>query len=128
MKQIDATVLKETRYIFGITLILSVLMELVFFLLGKWTLSVLLGNVLGAFGAVLNFFLMGITVQNAVKKEEKEARNLIKFSQSARMLMLFLIAGVGYLVPLFHTVAVVVPLLFPRIAIFLHPILMKDNA
>ena len=93
MKQIDETVLKETRYIFGITLVLSVVMEGVFLLLGKWSFSVLWGNLWGVFGAVLNFFLLGITVQIAVTKENKEAKNLIKFSQSGRFLMLFMIAG-----------------------------------
>ena len=126
MKKIDPTVWKETRYIFGITLVFSVIMEGIFLALGKWNASVLLGNLWGALGAVLNFFLMGLTVQNAVTKEEKEAKNLIRFSQSARMLMLFVIAGVGFLLPWFHTLAVVIPLLFPRIAIFLHPILRKD--
>lgn len=128
MKKIDATVLKETRYVAGVTLILSVAMEAVFFLLGKWSFSVLWGNVLGIFGAVINFFLMGITVQNAVIKEEKEAKKLIQFSQSARMLMLFVIAAIGYLVPIFHTIAAVIPLLFPRVAVFLHPILIKDES
>ena len=126
MKKIDPTVLKETRYIFGITLIFSVVMEVIFLALGKWNVFVLLGNLWGALGAVLNFFLMGLTVQKAITKEEKEAKNLIRFSQSARMLMLFVIAGVGFLLPWFHTLAVVIPLLFPRIAIFLHPILRKD--
>lgn len=126
MKKIDQTVLQETKYIGILTVIFSMLLQAVFLIIRKWEWSVLFGNLLGAFGAVLNFFLMGITVQNAVLKEEKEAKSLIKFSQSARMLMLFIVAGVGFLCPAFHTIAVVIPLLFPRFAITLRPLFKKD--
>ena len=126
MKKIDATVLQETLYIGAVTLILSVLLQASFLVLGVWEFSVLWGNLWGAAGAVLNFLLMGITVQNAVLKEEKEAKNLIRLSQSARMLFLFPIAGAGYFIPFFHTIAVVIPLLFPRIAVALRPLLKKD--
>ena len=126
MKPIDATVLKETRYIAGITVLLSVVMEAVFCIVGKWDFTVLLGHLWGGACAVLNFFLMGLTVQSAVTKEEKDAKNLIRFSQSARMLMLLVLAGIGYLVPVFHTIAVVIPLLFPRAAIFLRPLFIKE--
>ncbi len=126
MKKIDATVLKETQYIGAVTLLLSLLLQAVFLIVRQWNLTVLWGNLWGAFGAVFNFFLMGITVQKAVRKEEKEAKNLIKLSQSARMFFLIAIAGAGYLLPFFHTVAVVVPLLFPRIAVTLRPFVRKD--
>ncbi len=126
MKKIDPTVLKETWYIAAITLILSVLLQAIILIIGKWNITHLFGNLLGAFGAIANFLLMGITVQNAVLKEEKEAKALIKFSQSARMFFLLVIAGVGYLVPVFHIISVVIPLLFPRIAVSLRPILKKD--
>ena len=68
MKKIDATVLRETRYIAVVTLSLSALMEAVFLILGKWSISVLFGNIWGALGAICNFLLMGITVQNALSK------------------------------------------------------------
>ncbi len=126
MKKIDATVLRETRYIAVITLILSALMEAVFFILGKWDISVLLGNIWGALGAICNFLLMGITVQNALTKEEKDAKTLVKFSQTARMFFLLAFALVGYFVPLFHLIAVVIPFLFPRIAVSLRPLIIRE--
>lgn len=127
MNKIDTTVLRETRYIAIMTLLLSVLMELVFLMLGNWNVSVLLGNIWGALGAVCNFLLMGITVQHALNKEEKDAKTLIKFSQTARMFFLLAFALVGYFVPLFHIVAVVIPFLFPRIAVSLRPLIIKDK-
>ncbi len=125
MKKIDSTVLKETAYVAAFTLIFSVLMQAVFLVIGKWNYTVLLGNLLGAAAAVGNFLLMGITVQTALNKEEKDAKSLIKLSQMLRMLMLFAVALVGHLVPVFNLVAVVVTYIFPRIAVALRAIIIK---
>lgn len=122
MKKIDPTILKETMYIAAFTLIFSLLMQSVFLVIGRWDYTVLLGNILGACAVIGNFLLMGITIQSALGKEEKEARNLMKLSQTLRMLMLFIVAMIGYAVPVFHVVAVVVPYVFPRIAIALRPL------
>ena len=127
MKKIDATVKKETTYIFAITVILSVLMQSVFLIVGKWDYTVLLGNLLGIIAAVGNFFVMGINIQSALGREEKEAKNLIKLSQTLRMLALFVIAMIGYLVPVFNIVAVIIPYLFPRIAVSLRPLFTKER-
>ena len=127
MKKIDATVKKETTYIFAITVILSALMQSVFLIIGKWDYTVLLGNLLGIIAAVGNFFVMGINIQSALGREEKEAKNLIKLSQALRMLALFVIAMIGYLVPVFNIVAVIIPYLFPRVAISLRPLFIKER-
>ncbi len=126
MKRIDSTVLKETKYIGLFTFILSVLLQSVFLIIGKWDYTVLLGNLLGGSAATLNFFLMGLTVQESLIKEEKEAKNLIKLSQSGRLFMLFIFALIGYLLSIFNTIAVIIPYLFPRIAIMLRHFVIKD--
>ena len=74
MKKIDPTVLKETGYIATMVMIFSLLLQSVFLIIGKWDYTVLLGNALGFVAAVGNFLLLGITVQNAVLKEEKDAK------------------------------------------------------
>lgn len=125
MKKLDPTVLRETFYILTSTIILSLLMQSVFLLLSAWDYKVLLGNILGIVAAVGNFLLMGITVQAALCKEEKDAKSLMKLSQSLRLLLLFVIALIGYLVPIFNTVAVVVPFLFPRLAVMVRPLIKK---
>ena len=119
MNKIDSTVIKETKYIAAWVIILSVVMDSVFLIIGKWDYMVLLGNLLGAFCAVANFFAMGITVQKAVEKDEKEAKTAIKASQALRTVILFAIVAIGAAVPFFNTWTVVIPLLFPRIAIAL---------
>ncbi len=125
MKKIDRTVLRETVYIATVSFILSLLMQSVFLCIGKWHYTVLLGNALGFITVVANFLLMGITVQKAVLKEEKEAKYLMKRSQSLRFLLLFAVALVGYLVPVFNIIAVVIPYLFPRVAVALRPLFNK---
>ena len=123
--KIDSVVIKETAYIGVWALILSAAMQAVFLLLGKWEYTVLLGNILGAGAAVLNFFLMGITVQIAVVKEEKEARQTVKTSQSLRMLLLMLILVLALVFPCFNPIAAVSPLLVPRIAIIFRQLFDK---
>lgn len=127
MKNIDQAVRKETGYIAFSAIILSALMESVFLIIGKWDYTVLLGNVLSVAAAVLNFFLMGITVQKVTQMEEKTAQNRIKASQAFRMLFLFIIAAIGAWVSCFHIAAVLIPLFFPRIAIGVQPLLQKNN-
>ena len=121
--KINATVKKETKYVALWVLILSALMEAVFLVLGKWDFTVLLGNLLGGGGAILNFLLMGLTVQKAVEKDEKDARSLLKLSQSYRLLLLAGIVILGILLPIFHTWAVIPCLVFPRISFLIRPVL-----
>ena len=120
-KKVDNTVKKETLYIASAVIILSMLMEAVFLIAGQWTLEVLWGNLLGGGAAILNFFLMGLTVQKAVDKDEKDAATMMKFSQTYRFLLMAAVAAVGALVPIFNVFAVIIPLFFPRIAIALRP-------
>ena len=123
--KIDKTVAKETRYIATFVILFSILLEALFLIIKKWDYTALLGNLLSAAAAVGNFFLMGLTVQAAVNKEEKNAKNMMKLSQSGRMLLLFAAASVGILVPCFNTWTSIIPLFFPRIAIALRPLFLK---
>ena len=102
-------------------------MQVVFILIRKWDYTVLLGNLLSGFFAVLNFLLMGMTVEKAVEKEEKEAKALIKTSQSLRQLMLLAAVAIGALLPVFNIWASVIPLIFPRISISIRPFIGKNK-
>ncbi len=126
MKKVDATVLRETYYIATVTVILSLFIQSVFLIISKWDYTVLLGNILGIIAAVGNFFLMGLTVQSAVLKEPDEAKKLVKLSQSLRLFGLLFVALIAYLIPVFNIIAFAIPLLFPRIAIFLRPMIIKE--
>lgn len=123
--KIDKTVLKETKYIIAFTVVLSVLMQAVFLIIGKWDYRVLLGNIWGTIITIGNFFVMGLFVQKAVTQESDNARKTIKTSYSLRFAAIVLLVVIGMLIPVFNKVAVVVPLIFPRIAILLRPLADK---
>ena len=125
--KIDKTVRRETLFVAVYTVILSALMEAVFLLIGKWDYTVLLGNILGAGGAVLNFFLMGLTVQSAVMKDEKDAKAQMKASQAMRLFMMCVIAILGAVLPCFQVFAVIIPLFFPRIAVMIRGMSLKKS-
>lgn len=122
MTKIDNTVLRETKYIATWVIILSVVMEAVFLIIGMWDYKVLLGNLFGGAVAVLNFLLMGITVQKAVMKDEKDAAASMKLSQTLRNLMLLIAAVLAITLPFFNAAAAIIPLFFPRIAIVFVPL------
>ena len=126
MLKVDKTVLKETKYIAAFVVIFSALLQAVFLILQKWDYTIFLGNLLGASTAVGNFFLMGLTVQKAVTKDEAEAKKVIKTSQTLRNFGLFMIGMIGVLVPVFNTITVLVPYFFPRLAILLKPFVDKS--
>ena len=119
MQAIDPVVWKETKYIALWSLVFSAVMQAVFLIIGMWDYTVLLGNLLGYAAIVLNYFGIGLTVQKALTKETKEAKQTMQLSSTVRMLLLFGVAVIGVTVPVFHMVASLIPLLFPRIAITL---------
>ncbi len=125
MLKLNDTVKKETLYIAYWVLIFSAVMEAVFLIIGKWDIYVLLGNILGGGAGVLNFLLLGVTVQKAVEKDEKEARNFMRASQSMRTFMLFVIAALGAALSVFNIWSTLISLLFPRIAIAISPLVRK---
>ncbi len=119
----DRTVLKETRYTAAVTAVLTLLMNAVFAILSRWDMTVLWGSLLGSCAAVLDFFLMGLGVQKAVSAEGKSAQNIIRLSQQARLLMLAVILVIAFALPVFHKIAALLPLLFPKIGVRLRLLL-----
>ena len=127
MNKIDKTVLKETKYIACWVLFLSMIAEAVFLIIGKWDYTVLLGNLLSGALVILNFFLLGITVQKAVNKEEKEAKTAMKVSQLYRNLMIIVVTVIGVALKCFNTWIVLIVLFFPRIAVAFRPLFKDDS-
>ncbi|MBQ4072531.1 MAG: ATP synthase subunit I [Clostridia bacterium] len=127
MKKIEPTIIKETLYILVCVVILSVLMEAVFLFIRRWDYTVLLGNLLTGFAVTLNFFLMGLGVQKALGKDEKEAKKIIRLSQVYRYLILIVFLVIGVVFSCFNNWAVFVPVVFPRIAIAIRPLFNKKK-
>lgn len=125
MKKIDGTVVRETCFVALAALLFSSVMEIIFLIAGRWDYTVLLGNLLGAAVSVLNFFLMGITIQNSLGKEQKEAKDTIKLSKALRDIMLLIAAVLAVAVPCFNIVSGLVSLFFTRLAVAIRPFFKK---
>ena len=80
--------------------------------------TVILAGLIGGIVAVLNFFLMGMTVQKVVSMEnDKQAAMKMKTSYSQRMMFQLLWGVLAIAAPCFQFVAGLLPLLFPNIVI-----------
>ena len=127
-QKIDPIVRKETAYIAMWTLIFSLVMQAVFLIIDRWDYTVLLGNLLGGCATIANFLMLGITVQRAVTKDEKEAGLAMKLSNTLRTFFLFVVALLGVLLPCFNTWTVLIPLFFTRLAVMIRPLWDKKYA
>ena len=126
-QKMDPVIRRDISYMAMVVVILTVLMEAVFLIIGQWNITVLWGGLLGAATAMLNFILMALAIQKSLSKEEKEAKGAMKVSHSMRMLMMVVICAIAALLPgTFNVVAVLVPLLFPSVGARLHSLLIKD--
>lgn len=130
MKKIDTAIKKETLYIAAWVIVLSALMQAIFLIVAQftsltWDYTFLLGNLLSAGIGILNFFLMGLSVQRALNKDEKGAKNTMKISQLYRFLLLLIVLIIGIIAPCFSNWTVVIPIFFPRIALLIRPLFNK---
>lgn len=122
---IQPAVKKETKNIILYTAIGTVLMWIVFAVLHffiaenvPFDYTVILGGLGASLVAVLNFFLMCMTVQTvAATADDKEARNTMKTSYTKRMGLQILWMVVAIAAPCFFWVAGLIPLLFPSLGI-----------
>jgi len=133
--EVQPAVKKETGHVAVYTAIGAVLMWGIFGILHgvmpekvPFDYTVFLGGIGGGLIAVLNFFLMGLTVQKvAASTDEDAARMKMKASYSQRMLlqMLWVVAAIA--LPCFQFVAGILPLLFPSLGIKIHSIIFKKK-
>jgi len=118
MNQSRKLVLKQTAVILLGQMIGLTAMYGVYALLGKFSLSVLLGGIVGALLAAGNFFFMAVIATLAADRAENQdvvgGQKLMKSSYPIRILvlavLLILLAKSGY----FDVLALVLPLLFVR--------------
>ena len=131
MKKIDKIILKETRYIALWVIIFSAITEAIFLVIGKWDITVLLGNIVSGGVAVLNFFLMGVAVQKALTKDAKDAKTAMRASSMMRMFAIFVVIGLCLILKvnerhIFSAWTLIIPLFFPRIAVAFRPVFDKS--
>lgn len=80
--------------------------------------TVILGGLAGGLISVLNFFLMGLTVQKvAAAPDEDSARSKMRASYTQRMLMQLLWVVLAIVIPCFQFAAGIIPLFIPSLGI-----------
>lgn len=118
---VQPAVKKETKNVAVYTVTGVIIMWIGFFVLHlilpekiPFNYAVFLAGIGGGAVAVLNFFLMGLTVQKvAATTDEAAARMKMKASYSQRMLIQMLWVIVAIIAPCFQFAAGIIPLLFP---------------
>ncbi len=134
-KNIQPAIKKETRRVAFITLIGVFVMWFVFLVLHitipekvAFDYTVIVGGIGGGFITVLNFFLMGLMVQDVTLTTEQDvARSKVRVSYSQRLIIQMIWGIIVVAAPGVHYVAGLLPLLFPSIGIKLTGILLKNN-
>lgn len=91
--------------------------------------KVITGGVGGGAVAVLNFFLMGLTVQQIAKEtDDKRAYQRMKVSYTQRMLLQIIWIILALALPGVNGVAGVIPLLFPGLTIKIYYIFIGKSS
>ncbi len=90
-----------------------------FFIIGFWELDVLVGSLFGYAVSVINFLWLGLSVQKAMEKEQKQAQLYMQSTYTARMVFFAVSFAIALIVPVFNWIAVVIPFIFTRISIMI---------
>ena len=98
-------------------LIGDVLMCIVFICLKRFSLSVVLGAVLGTVFALANLFYLDYSIGQALKKGDS-MQSYFRRSYLVRMLIHAACIAIAALAPFINTVAGIVPLFFPKLVIY----------
>lgn len=113
------SIVKETKRIGVGTLIMLVVMLAVYAVLGKFTVGVLLGGLLGSAYAIFNFFMLGMTLQKAASMTDQQMAHMkVRSSYSTRMIGMLILAVVAFALPFVEGIPCLIALLFPRATIF----------
>lgn len=107
-------------------------MLLVYAVIGRFSLPVLWGGLLGGVLAALDFLFLSIAVTRAADRAEAtgeaaKAKLSIQSSSAARLLLMALILIGALKLELCDPIAAVLPLLFPRPCIMLFEFFRKDG-
>ena len=113
------SIVKETKRIAVGTVIMLVAMLAVYAVLGKFTVGVLLGGLLGSAYAIFNFFMLGMTLQKAASMTDQQMAHMkVRSSYSTRMIGMLVLAVVAFALPFVEGIPCLIALLFPRATIF----------
>ena len=113
----NSEIISDIKKIALYTLIGVIIMIGLFAVFGHFSLGVVIGGFLGGVTAVLNLFLLAVTIENSYGREGKGSQTLMGLSYLGRIA---LIAGVViFAIKSQHInyLAAIIPLIFPQIII-----------
>ena len=113
----DDSIKKDIKGIIGGSVVLSALMCAVYALIGRYTPGVLFGAILAMIFITINYLYLASAVTKALDMGEAGAR-YIQRSYGMRMLLHIACGVLAYALPFVDTLAGIIPLLFPRLAIY----------
>lgn len=123
----DPVIKKEASYIAVGTVVISAIVQLVWSLFFTYDLSVFLGGLLGGAFAIVNFVLMGITVQKAASEDDQVfAKRRLQSSYSIRQSVTILVVVLTVILPQIDWKMTVASLFFPRLTILVMPLFRKE--
>ena len=105
---------KEAGYIAAGTVLLSALVQIVWAVFFDYDLSVFIGGLWGGAVAILNFILMGITVQKvASEPDQLSAKRRMQASYQFRMMLTIFATVLAIIVPGVNWIMAAISLFFP---------------
>lgn len=127
MVNFDPVVVKEAKRVCGCNLLLTSVENVVYAVIRKWSVPVLLGSLFGWLVTCISFLWLGLSIQGAVMKDQKEARLKMQQSYIGRNVLMALAVVAAIKLPFLDWVAMIIPLFFTRISITLLNILGKKE-
>lgn len=113
------------------TLLLELITAAVFFLIGRFSLGVVLGALWGTAVMTVYYLLMALSVTKAASGDPDKAKKKIMSSYSARMLFLLVFMGAGIYVSenfgIINYIPMLLAVIFPRIAIAVWQLVFKTK-
>ncbi len=125
--KLDPTVKKETLFLLAGEAIMTAFLIAVYLIIGKFSLSILFGGLLGSAVAVGNFFAMCLTIQKAIHLEEGDRAKMVRASHSTRLMLIALFLVIFLAVLKLDVLATLIPLLFPTILQFIRSFMIKNE-
>ena len=120
-----SSVYKDAAEVSIIIFLLGVLELLAFFIVKAPKVEYLIGAVYGCAFSSLNFFYLAYCVKKSVEKSEKAAKAYMSGTYSSRVFLTAVMIFIAAKIDVINIWAAVIPLVFPRIAIFVLTIIRK---
>ena len=125
--KLSSVVAENVKKIAVLNLILTAIENVVFRMLSAWNAGVLWGSLLGYILSVVNFLWLGVSVQNAVEREQKQAQIYMQSTYMARTVMVAAVFAISIISPVFNWIAVLPPVFFTRISIIIINFISKEE-